>query len=105
MSGEDDPRPATRTPRTGRRPGVSDSREAILAAARRLFGERGYVGTSMRAIGAEAGVDASLIVHFFGTKAQLLAAAVEWPFDPEVEMERVVARGRRHAGEELVRLV
>jgi AcrR family transcriptional regulator len=38
----------------------------------------------MRAIATDAGVDAALIVHFFGTKAQLLTEAVEWPFDPEV---------------------
>jgi AcrR family transcriptional regulator len=98
-------KPTTRTPRTGRRPGGSSSREAILDAARRLFAERGYAGTSMRAIATEAGVDAALIVHFFGTKAQLLGAAVQWPFDPEAEMERIVAAGRRGVGEELARLV
>src|ERR671932_1709126 len=98
-------RTTTRTPRTGRRPGASGSRDAILDAARRLFAEHGYVATSLRAIAAEAGVDAALIIHFFGTKAKLLAAAVKWPFDPETEMERVIARGRSRAGEELVRLV
>jgi AcrR family transcriptional regulator len=99
-------RPTTRTPRTGRRPGASSSRTAILDAARQLFAERGYVGTTMRAVATEAGVDASLIVHFFGSKAGLLGAAIEWPFDPEVEMRRIAAvRGRRHAGEELARLV
>jgi AcrR family transcriptional regulator len=95
----------TRTPRTGRRPGSSGSREAILASARRLFAQRGYVGTSMRAIATDAGVDAALIVHFFGTKAGLLTAAVQWPFDPEIEMARVAAAGRRHVGAELARLV
>jgi AcrR family transcriptional regulator len=97
--------PTTRTPRTGRRPGSSGSREAILASARELFARHGYVGTSMRAIAADAGVDAALIVHFFGTKAGLLTAAVQWPFDPEVEMARVAAAGRRNVGEELARLV
>jgi AcrR family transcriptional regulator len=95
----------TRTPRTGRRPGASGSREAILDAATRLFAEHGYVATSLRAIAAEAGVDAALIIHFFASKANLLTAAVKWPFDPETEMERVAAHGRRHAGEALVRLV
>jgi AcrR family transcriptional regulator len=95
----------TRTPRTGRRPGTSTSRDAILDAARRLFAERGYVGTSMRAIATDAGVDASLIVHFFGSKAKLLSEAVEWPFDPDEEMARIIAGGRRHLGEGLARLV
>jgi AcrR family transcriptional regulator len=99
------PRPRTRTPRTGRRPGASGSREAILEAARRLFAEHGYVATSMRAIAAEAGVDAALIVHFYGTKAQLLSAALQWPFDPETEMQRIAAGGRRQVGEGLARLV
>jgi AcrR family transcriptional regulator len=96
---------ATRTPRTGRRPGASGSREAILDAARRLFAEHGYVGTSMRMIATEAGVDAALIVHFFGTKAGLLGEAVKWPFDPEEQMARVFARGRANVGEELARVV
>jgi AcrR family transcriptional regulator len=95
----------TRTPRTGRRPGDSGSRGAILSAARRLFALHGFNDTSMRAIAAEAGVDAALIVHFFGTKAQLLTAAVEWPFDPETAMAEVYAAGRAHVGEAFARLV
>jgi AcrR family transcriptional regulator len=94
----------TRTPRTGRRAGHSGTREAILDAARRLFAEQGYEGASLRAIGAAAGVDAALVVHFFGTKADLLTASVRWPFDPEVERERILAGGRAHAGEALARL-
>ena len=95
----------TRTPRTGRRPGASGSREAILEAARTLFAEHGYSATSMRAIGAEAGVDAALIVHFFGSKARLLREAIQWPFDPAAEADRIYASGRRNVGEELARLV
>lgn len=95
----------TRTPRTGRRPGASGSREAILDAARTLFAEHGYSATSMRAIGTAAGVDAALIVHFFGSKARLLREAIEWPFDPVEAAERVYAKGRRNVGEELARLV
>lgn len=95
---------STKTPRTGRRPGGGSTREAILAAARRLFAERGYQDASLRAIAAEAGVDAALVVHFFGSKAGLLAAAVDWPFDPEVEMPKLLADGRRHVGEHLVRV-
>jgi AcrR family transcriptional regulator len=98
------PRISTRTPRTGRRPGASSTREDILDAARRLFSERGYQGATMRAIAAEAGVDAALVVHFFGNKATLLAEAVEWPFDPEVEMPKLLVDGRHHVGRHLVGL-
>ena len=94
----------TRTPRTGRRAGRSGTREAILDAARHLFAERGYDGASLRAIGAEAGVDAALVVHFFGTKANLLTASVRWPFDPEVELERVLSAGGSRMGDALARL-
>jgi AcrR family transcriptional regulator len=95
---------ARRGRRTGRRPGPGDSRERILAAARERFAEHGYGGATMRGIAAEAGVDAALVVHFFGSKAALLHAAVEWPFDPEVEMPKLLADGRRQVGRNLVRL-
>jgi len=94
----------TSTPRTGRRPGASSTREEILRAARKLFAERGYEEATLRAIAAEAGVDAALVVHFFGSKAGLLEAAVEWPFDPEVEMPKLLADGRRHVGRRLAEL-
>jgi AcrR family transcriptional regulator len=96
-------RGSTRTPRTGRRPGTSSTRQQILDAAAKLFAERGYEGATMRAIAAEAGVDAALVVHFFGNKAGLLSEAVKWPYDPEAEMPKLLADGRRHAGRNLVR--
>jgi AcrR family transcriptional regulator len=96
---------STKTPRTGRRPGTSSSREDILEAARKLFAERGYQGATIRAIAAQAGVDAALVVHFFGTKAALLGEAIEWPFDPEVEMPKLLKDGKRQVGENLVALV
>lgn len=97
--------PSTRTPRTGRRPGAGSSRQLILEAARHQFAERGYADATMRGIAHEAGVDAALVVHFFGSKAALLAAAVQWPFDPSVEVPGLLADGRRHVGRNLVRLV
>jgi AcrR family transcriptional regulator len=105
MSGEQASIGATRTPRTGRRPGPeSGTRDAILAAAERLFLERGYENASMRAIGTAAGVDAALVTHFFGTKANLLAAAVRWPFDPDVEVPGLLGGGRDQVGRRVVRL-
>jgi AcrR family transcriptional regulator len=100
------PERSTRTPRTGRRPGAAgtETREAIRAAARRLFAERGFEGASMRAIAAEAGVDAALITHFFGSKANLLGAAIDWPFDPDRELPRLLSAGGDQAGERLVAL-
>jgi AcrR family transcriptional regulator len=105
MSGDRGQRP-TETPRTGRRPGGTgaETREAILLAAKRLFADRGFEQASMRAIGAEAGVDAALITHFFGSKANLLGAAIDWPFDPDRELPRILKAGKDHAGEGLTAL-
>jgi len=66
----------TRKRPTGRRAGDSGTRDAILDAALHLFGERGYDGTSVRAIAAQAGVDPALIRHFFGDKPTLFATVV-----------------------------
>ena len=98
-------RPKTKTPRTGRRPGANTTQAQILEAANKLFLERGYQGATMRAIAKEAGVDASLIVHFFGNKLNLFSEAVEWPFDPEEEMPRMLRDGRGNVGRNLVALV
>jgi AcrR family transcriptional regulator len=68
--------------RPGRPAGSSDSRDRILASARELFAENGIDRTSVRAVAAGAGVDAALVHHYFGTKQQLFAAAVQLPIDP-----------------------
>jgi AcrR family transcriptional regulator len=49
----------------------------ILAAAGVLFRERGYAGTPMPAIAAEAGVAIETIYRAFGSKAGLFKAVVE----------------------------
>jgi len=68
--------------RTGRRPGNPDTREAILAAARSAFAEKGYDGASIRAIATGAGVDPALVHHYFGTKDKLFLATMNSPVDP-----------------------
>jgi AcrR family transcriptional regulator len=84
--------------RRGRRPGQSGSREAILAAARDAFARDAYAGASLRAIAREAGVDVALIGHFFGSKAGLFVAAVDWPFDPQAAVATMLAGPRREVG-------
>ncbi|HPV80284.1 MAG TPA: TetR family transcriptional regulator [Dermatophilaceae bacterium] len=75
--------------RTGRRRGQPHTRQQILDAARELFAERGYAGTSMRAIGAAAGVDPALVHHYFGTKEELFRAVLDVPVDPEVLLRQI----------------
>ncbi len=66
--------------RTGRRPGQSTTREEILVAARQSFAKKGYDGTSLRAVAAKAGVDPALVRRFFGSKEDLLVAALTSTF-------------------------
>ncbi|MGI5326146.1 TetR/AcrR family transcriptional regulator [Actinomadura nitritigenes] len=49
----------------------------ILGHARRLFAERGYDRTTIRAVAGAAGVDPGLVMHYFGSKAGLFARAIE----------------------------
>ncbi|WP_033288627.1 TetR family transcriptional regulator [Amycolatopsis jejuensis] len=90
--------------RTGRRPGQTETREAILAAARDLFGRHGYDGATIRAIAAEAGVNPALVHHFFGSKDQVFATALHLPADPGVLVAAVLDGPRSGVGERLVRL-
>jgi AcrR family transcriptional regulator len=69
--------------RRGRRPGGTDTRAALLTAARHLFVEQGYEKATVRSIASRAGVDPAMVNHWFGGKDNLFAAAVlELPFDP-----------------------
>jgi AcrR family transcriptional regulator len=91
------------TGRTGRRPGNQDTREAILAAAREAFAERGFDKASIRHIAATAGVDPALVHHYFGAKDQLFLAAMQVPVDPTAILPLILADGIDGIGERLVR--
>jgi AcrR family transcriptional regulator len=53
----------------------SPSHDTILQSARRLFGERGYRGVTVRDIAADAGISAALVMKLFRSKEKLFAAA------------------------------
>jgi AcrR family transcriptional regulator len=53
----------------------------ILAAARQMFAELGYDRTTIRAVAKAAGIDAALVMHYFGTKDELFARASELSTD------------------------
>jgi AcrR family transcriptional regulator len=84
--------------RAGRRPGESGTREAIADAARRRFAELGYDRTTIRGIAEEAGVDAALVVHFFGSKQELFLKVMELPFEPEEILPQVLEGPKSEAG-------
>lgn len=75
--------------RPGRPAGPSDKRERILTSARELFARNGIDKTSIRSIASDAGVDAALVHHYFGTKTQLFAAAIHIPIDPMTVISRL----------------
>jgi TetR/AcrR family transcriptional regulator len=57
------------------------TKAAVLAAAERLFAERGFAGTSMRDLAAASGVSQPLIQHHFGGKDALYAAVLRRAID------------------------
>ena len=56
-------------------PRSEPTRRTILEAARKTFAARGYERTTIRAVAAEAGIDPSMVMRYFGSKAGLFAAA------------------------------
>jgi AcrR family transcriptional regulator len=59
----------------------SQTEARILDAARQMFAELGYDRTTIRAVAAAAGVDAGLVMHYYGTKDELFARAAKLPPD------------------------
>ena len=57
--------------------------ERILEAAREQFAAQGFDATTIRGIAAAAGVDASLVLQHYGSKAALFAVAVQLPADDD----------------------
>src|ERR1700729_123082 len=59
-----------------------DTRTRILDAAERLFAERGFRGTSVRASPGLAGANLAAVGYHFGSKAGLLAAVARRVTEP-----------------------
>lgn len=73
-----DQSPARRTYRSPRREQqAAETRAVVLAAATRLFGERGWAATGMRDVAREAGVSVETVYAHFKAKADLLMAAID----------------------------
>jgi AcrR family transcriptional regulator len=68
------------------------------------FAGKGFAGTTIRGVAAQAGVDAALVHHYFGTKDDLFLAAMELPFDPRGAIGAAMAGGRDGVGERLIRV-
>ena len=59
------------------------TRQSVIAAARRLFTERGYAGSSIEAIAEAAGVAVPTVYAAFGNKRSILRAMIAAAVDEE----------------------
>lgn len=55
----------------------ADSREALLAAAKKVFAQKGFEGATVKDLSDEAGVNVSLVSYHFGGKEGLYRTALE----------------------------
>jgi AcrR family transcriptional regulator len=88
--------PRRRYDASRRRAAAQENRRSIARAARELFLERGYVGTTMAAIARAAGVSHETVYASIGTKAEVFRHLVEISLsgadEPIAPLERDYAR-------------
>jgi AcrR family transcriptional regulator len=63
-------------PAPARSVGPAETRKVILDSARARFATDGFSNTTIRKIAADAGVDASLVMQYFGSKDELFASVM-----------------------------
>ena len=71
---------------------AAQTREAILQAAKDQFEARGWAGTTIAVVAAAAAVSPKTVQALFGTKAALLAAAVDYAIAGDVAEVPIIAR-------------
>jgi AcrR family transcriptional regulator len=71
------------------------TRAALVAAARKLFGKRGYANVGTEEIVRRAGVTRGALYHHFGSKRDLLEAVYE---QVEADLTRKIAEGALATG-------
>ncbi len=80
------------------------TRREILAAAKRLFAERGYEASTMRTIAAQAGISAGAIFVHFKDKVALLVATLTDVIDGELEKAMATFPGDADLREQLLHI-
>ena len=101
MTEADHPRRGRGRPRTG----SPDKRRTIERAALEEFALHGYEATTVRGIGARAGVDPALVHHYFGSKADLFAALLPGAVRPDRDIARILEGPEDGTGERIVRAI
>jgi AcrR family transcriptional regulator len=84
-----------------------DTRTQLLDAAERLFADRGFRGTSVRAITDLAGANLAAVGYHFGSKTELLGAVIRRVIEPIMAaqaagLDRLLARDSQPEVAELV---
>jgi AcrR family transcriptional regulator len=87
---------------------TAPTREQILSAAARLYAEHGFRGTTTRAVAEAAGVNEVTLFRLFGSKVNIIVAAMrahgvpvyvgtlpEAPHDPPAELTEWVTQQRK----------
>ncbi|MDN3354489.1 TetR family transcriptional regulator [Actinomadura sp. DC4] len=69
------------------------TRDLIAKTALRLFRERGYEATTMRAIATEAGVSVGNAYYYFGSKEELIQLYYEHSQDDHAEACEAILKG------------
>ncbi len=100
MTTQEEPAAGTRR---GRRPGSGSTRQVVLDAARARFARDGFATTTIRRIAADAGVDASQVMQFFGSKDELFAAVMAVPRSALDRFDTAFEGPDEHLGERVVR--
>lgn len=94
-------RQSSQSTQSGRTRNAAVTRETLLEAARVLFTHRNYEQVGVRDVAAAAGVDATLVIRYFGSKEGLFVEAVPDTFDASN-----LLKGKRvHLGQRLARYV
>jgi len=94
VSQPSDPRPAA-----GERIPAAERREQILAAASRVFGERGYAGATTDQVAQAAGISQPYVVRMFGGKESLFVEVLERSLDKLMSAFRTAIAQSTAAGE------
>jgi AcrR family transcriptional regulator len=82
---------------------MPDTRAAILDAARTAFAARGYTASSLRQVASVAEVDPALVLHYFGSKRDLFAAAIGLAEGVDTLIDSLLTGPVAGLGERLVR--
>ena len=83
----------------GSTPKAIRTRQSIEAAARELFAANGFDRTTVRDIGAKAGIDPAMVIRYFGSKDALFTAVAM----PDLHLPDLSGVAHDSIGETLVR--